>query len=165
MLKVKPQYLVTWCEELTHLKRPWCWERLKAGGKGNGRGWDGWMASLTQWVWVWASAMRMVKDREAWHAAVHGSQRVGHNWATELNWHFFVRTLEVWVYRRANISVFKHEKWNNMNSEIHGSRESYGLRKQKNIRRIGTGSQQRYFHCLHVTPFMHHSLVMVKGLA
>ena len=40
------------CEELTHLKRPWCWERLKAGGEGDDRGWDGWMASLTQWTWV-----------------------------------------------------------------------------------------------------------------
>ena len=40
--------LATWCEELTHLKRPWCWERLKAGEEGNERGWDGWMASLTR---------------------------------------------------------------------------------------------------------------------
>ena len=47
--------LVTCCEELTHLKRPWCWERLKAGGEGDDRGWDGWMASLTQWTWVWVS--------------------------------------------------------------------------------------------------------------
>ena len=42
--------LATWCEELTHLKRPWCWERLKAGGEGDDRGWDGWMASPTQWA-------------------------------------------------------------------------------------------------------------------
>ena len=41
--------LATWCEELTHLKRPWCWERLKAGGEGDDRGWDGWMTSPTQW--------------------------------------------------------------------------------------------------------------------
>ena len=47
--------LATWCEELTHWKRPWCWERLKAGGKGDGRRWDGWMVSLTQWTWVWAN--------------------------------------------------------------------------------------------------------------
>ena len=45
--------LATWSEELTQLKRPWCWERLKAGGEEDGRGWDGWMASLTQWTWVW----------------------------------------------------------------------------------------------------------------
>ena len=48
--------LITCCEELTHLKRPWCWERLKAGGEGNDRGWDGWMASLTQWTWVWVNS-------------------------------------------------------------------------------------------------------------
>ena len=44
--------LATWWEELTHLKRPWCWERLKAGGEGDDRGWDGWMASPTQRTWV-----------------------------------------------------------------------------------------------------------------
>ena len=48
--------LATWCKELTHWKRPWCWERLKAGGEGDDRAWDGWMASLTQWTWVWASS-------------------------------------------------------------------------------------------------------------
>ena len=44
--------LATWCEELTHLKRPWCWERMRAGGEGDNRGWDGWMASPTQWTWI-----------------------------------------------------------------------------------------------------------------
>ena len=48
--------LATWCEERTHWKRPWCWERLKAGGEGDGRGWDGWMASPTRWAWVWVSS-------------------------------------------------------------------------------------------------------------
>ena len=47
--------LATWCEEVTHWKRPWCWERLKARGEGDDRGWDGWMASPTQWTWVWAT--------------------------------------------------------------------------------------------------------------
>ena len=45
--------LATWCGELTHWKRPWCWERLKAGEEGYDRGWDGWMASPMQWTWVW----------------------------------------------------------------------------------------------------------------
>jgi len=45
--------LATWCEEPTHWKRPWCWERLKAGREADDRGWDSWMASLTQWTWVW----------------------------------------------------------------------------------------------------------------
>ena len=47
--------LAIWCKELTYWKRPWCWERLKAGGEGDDRGWDGWMASLTQWTWVWVN--------------------------------------------------------------------------------------------------------------
>ena len=47
-------FLFCSCEELTHWKRPWCWERLKAEGEGDDRGWDAWMASLTQWPWVWA---------------------------------------------------------------------------------------------------------------
>ena len=50
--------LATWCEELTHWKRPWCWERLRAGGEGDNRGWDGWMASLNQWTWVWVNSWR-----------------------------------------------------------------------------------------------------------
>ena len=52
--------LASWCKELTHLKRPWCWERLKAGGEGDDRGWDGWMASWTQWTCVW------VNSRSCW---------------------------------------------------------------------------------------------------
>ena len=56
MLKLKLWSLATWCEDLTHWKRPWCWERLKAGGEGDDRGWDGWMASPTQWTWVWTSS-------------------------------------------------------------------------------------------------------------
>ena len=47
--------LATLCEELTHLKRPWCWERMKVGGEGDDTGWDGWMASPTQWTWVWVN--------------------------------------------------------------------------------------------------------------
>ena len=55
-LMLNSNTLATWCEELTHLKRPWCWERLKVGGEGDDRGWDGWMASLTRRTWVWVSS-------------------------------------------------------------------------------------------------------------
>ena len=55
-------------------EKTWCWERLKTGGEGDDRRWDGWMASLTQWTWVWAELWEMVKNKEAWHAAVHGLQ-------------------------------------------------------------------------------------------
>ena len=50
--------LAAWCEELIHLKRPWCWERLRAEGEGGKRGWAGWMASLTQWTRVWTNSKR-----------------------------------------------------------------------------------------------------------
>ena len=56
MLKQNSNTLATWSEELTHLKRPWCWEWLKARGEGDDRGWYGWIASLTLWTWVWASS-------------------------------------------------------------------------------------------------------------
>ena len=56
MLKLKLQYFGHLMQRLTHLKRPWCWERLKAGEEGDDRGWDGWMASPTQWTWVWISS-------------------------------------------------------------------------------------------------------------
>ena len=58
MLKLKLPYLATWWEELTHWKKPWCWERLKAGGERDNREWDGWMASLTWWTWIWANSGR-----------------------------------------------------------------------------------------------------------
>ena len=61
MLKLKLQYLATWCKELTHWKRPWCWGRLKEGGEVDDRGWDSWMASLTQWAWVCASSGRWLR--------------------------------------------------------------------------------------------------------
>jgi len=57
---------------LTHWKRLWCWEGLGAGGEGDDRGWDGWMASLTRWTWVWVNSRVLVMDREAWRAAIHG---------------------------------------------------------------------------------------------
>jgi len=73
-------------EELTHLKSPWCWERLKVGGEGDDKGWDGWMVSPTQWTWIW------VNSGSWWWTGRPGvlqstrSQRAGHNWMTELNW-------------------------------------------------------------------------------
>ena len=86
MLSWSCNILTTWCEELTHWKRPWCWERLMAAEEQDDRGLDGWMASPTQWTRVWVKLQELVTDREAWRAAVHGLQRVGHNWAIELNW-------------------------------------------------------------------------------
>ena len=80
--------LATWCEELTHLKRPWCWKRLRAGGEGDYEGWDDWMASLTQWTWVWVNFGSWWWTGRPGVLHSMGSQRVGHNWVTELNWSF-----------------------------------------------------------------------------
>ena len=78
--------LATCCEELTHWKRPWCWERLKAGEEGDNRGWNGWMASLTQWTWVWVSSVNWWWTGKPGVLQSMGLQRVRHDWATELNW-------------------------------------------------------------------------------
>ena len=85
MLKLKLQYLATWCKELTHLKRPWCWERLRAGREGDNRGWDGWMASLIQWTWVWLNSGSWWWTGRPGVLQSMESQRVGHYWATELS--------------------------------------------------------------------------------
>ena len=77
--------LATWCEELTHLKRPWWWEKLKVGGEGDSRGWDGWMASPTQWTWVWVNSRNWRWTGRPGVLQSVGLQRVEHNWATELN--------------------------------------------------------------------------------
>ena len=75
--------LATWCEELTHWKRPWCWERLKAEGEGDDTAWEGWMASPTRWTWVWVSSgsgQGSLACCDSW------GHTVRHDWAPELNW-------------------------------------------------------------------------------
>ena len=86
MLKLNSNPLATWCEELTHWKRPWCWERLRAGGEGHDRRWDGWMASPTQWTWVWVNCRSWWWTGRPGVLQSMGSQRVGHDWVIELNW-------------------------------------------------------------------------------
>ena len=84
MLKLQLQAFGHLMRGADHWKRSWCWERLRAG-EGDDRGWDGWMASLTQWTWVWV-------DCGSWWWTGRpgmlrmGSQRVRHDWVTELNW-------------------------------------------------------------------------------
>ena len=88
MLKLKLQYFGHLMQRTESLERPWCWERLRARGEGDDRGWDGWMASLTQWTWVW------VDSRSWWWTGrpgvlwFTGLQKVRHDWATELNYVF-----------------------------------------------------------------------------
>ena len=87
--------LATWCEELTHLKRPWCWERLKVG-EGDDRGWDGWMASPAQWTWVWVNSRSW-----RWTGRPGVLQSMGSQIRTQLsNW------------TELNFLMLKYQKWN-----------------------------------------------------
>ena len=81
MLKLKLQYFVQ-----THWKTLWCWEGLGARGEGDDRGWDGWMASPTRWTWIWVNSGSWWWTGRSGLLRFMGSQRVGHDSATELNW-------------------------------------------------------------------------------
>ena len=76
--------LATWCEELTHWKRPWCGESWRKGGEGDNRRWDSWMASPTRWTWVWVNSRSWWWTGRPGMLQSMGLQRVGHYWETEL---------------------------------------------------------------------------------
>ena len=76
-----PSYAKSWL-----IGKEWCWEGLGAGGEGDDRGWDGWMASLTGWTWVWVNSRSWWWTGRPGVLRFTGSQRVGHYWVTELNW-------------------------------------------------------------------------------
>ena len=101
MFKLKLQCLATLCKVLTHLKSPWCWERLKrTGGQGDDRVWDGWMASLTQWTWVWLGSGSWCWTGRPGMLQLMGLQRVGHDW---LNWTDWKRTTKLQVKENSTI--------------------------------------------------------------
>ena len=79
---------------MTHWKRPWCWEGLGAGGEGDDRGWDGRMASPTRWAWVWVNSGIWWWTGRPGVVWFMGLQRVGHDWATELNWERWKRAMK-----------------------------------------------------------------------
>ena len=106
MLKLKLQYFGHLMQRADFWKGPWCWERLRAGGEGDDRGWDGWMVSLTRWTWVcvgsgswwWTGRPGMLQSM--------GLQRVGHDWVTELNWTDGNLPLTRWLNQRFVVSQF-----------------------------------------------------------
>jgi len=114
----------TSCEELTHWKRLWCWEGLGARGEGDDRGWDGWMASLTRWTWVWVNSGRWWWTGRPGVLRFLGSQGVGHDWATDL-----IKLAFISIFKRQNMAVYvfmdsyiyiksiKTKKENNQNSD------------------------------------------------
>ena len=102
--------LSTWCKELTHWKRSLCWERLKAGEEGNDRGWDGWMASPTQWTWVWASFGNWLWTRKPGVLQSIGSERVRRDSATEVNWtlnfmHYIIHRTTSGIFLNISIQI------------------------------------------------------------
>ena len=110
--------VAAWCKELIHLKRPWCLERLKTGGEGDNRGWDDWMASPTQQTWVW------VNSRSWWWTGRPGmlqsmvSQRVTHDWVTELNWYYLIMLLCFYYDTHCiEIILFKCPKFSKLSIE------------------------------------------------
>ena len=84
MLQLKLQYFGHLMQRADSFERPWCWERLKAG-EGDDRGWDGWMALPTRWTWVWVNSGSWWWTGRPGVLQLMGSQRIGHDWATEPN--------------------------------------------------------------------------------
>ena len=82
LLKLKLQYFGHLMQRAYSLEKTLMLEKLKAGGKGDDRGWDGWMASPTRWIWVWASSVSWWWTRKPGVLHSLGSKRVGHDWAT-----------------------------------------------------------------------------------
>ena len=121
MLKLKLQYFGHLIWRIKHLKRRWCWETLNAGGEGDDRGWDDWMASLTSWTWVWASSRSWWRTGKPGILQSMGSQRVGHDWITEVNHpthttkkeeHFFwFLILRQWKAKKKNVGNISALCW------------------------------------------------------
>ena len=88
MLKLKLHSLATWWEKTLMLKRPWCWEGLRAGGYGDDTRWDGWMASPIQWTWACVNSRSWWWTRRPGVLQSMGLQRVRRDWVTELNFYF-----------------------------------------------------------------------------
>ena len=107
VLKLKLHYFVHLMRRTDYWERPWCWKKLKAGRKGNERGWNGWMASLTQWTWVWVNSGSWWWTGKSGLLQSMGLQRVGHDWATELNW---TELKEGWWYSIWFIEYFSSGK-------------------------------------------------------
>ena len=86
MLNLKLQYFGLLMRRSDSFKKPWCWERLRAGGEGDDRGWDGWMASSTWWTWVWVGSGSWWWTGRPGVLQFMRLQRFRHYWPTELNW-------------------------------------------------------------------------------
>ena len=111
--------LATWCKELTHWKRPWWWERLKAGGVGDNRGWDGWMASPTQWTWVWAGSGSWWWTGKPGVLQSMGSQsRIRLSDWTEGFWTKSMKKISIKIKKKKKICTREESGWANQPLEM-----------------------------------------------
>ena len=106
-------------KEKTHWKRLWCWEGLGAGGEGDDRGWDGWMASPTRCTWVWVNSGSWWWTGRPGVPWFMGSQRVSHDWVTELNWTAHLYDLGKTALHFL-VSASSFVKWNNHRNYLKG---------------------------------------------
>ena len=111
----KVLYSLITCEELIRWKRPWCWEGLGARGEGNDRGWDGWMASSTQWTWVWVNSGSWWRTREAWCAVIHGVVR-SRTWLSDwidwltVSYSYCTQFSFIWTRSTEDVSIKESKK-------------------------------------------------------
>ena len=122
---VEAETPVLWPPDVTHLKRPWCWGRLKAGGEGGDRGWHGWMALPTRWTWVWTRSRSWWWTGKPGVLQSMGSQRVRHDWATELNWvSQIVFPQNQYPLETQNVALFENRDFVDAMNEVEREAES-----------------------------------------
>ena len=132
--------LATSFEELTHWKRPWCWEGLGEGGEGDNRGWDGWMASLTRWTWVWVNSRSWWWTGRPGVLRFMGSQRVGHDWATELNW----TNMEIWCGQNPHHAVTFVLFFLHLSNHLHPFQLNHSKNSKKQLTQKGHWNMARH---------------------
>ena len=131
--------LATWCEELTHWKSSWCWERLKAEGEGDNRGWAGWMTSPTQWTWVWVNSRSWWWTGKPGVLQSMGSQTAGHDWATELNWG--TKTVRyMW-----SLSQFNYSMWLDIDIDMYDIYSIYVRHLHGQLNTVHMFKSDKYF--------------------
>ena len=138
MLRLKLQYFGLLMQRIDSLERLWCWEGLGAGGEGDDRGWDGWMASLTWWMWVWVNSGSWWWTGRPGILRFMGSQRVRHDWVIELN-----RTEMMLVLTRSVCAQSCLTLWDHMNCHPPGSSVS-GILQARILEWVAIPFSRRY---------------------
>ena len=154
MLKLKPQYFGHLMGRTDSFERPWCWERLKAGEEGDDEGWDGWMTSLTFWTWVWASSRSWWWTGKSGILQPMGSQRVRHDWATELKWPIMEyysalkkKKMLVYATRWINLEDFMHKKTINVWCHLNEVSRVVKLIETENRKVVSKGWKEGKISC------------------